>query len=97
MAGALIFRQEHGSVDRSNAMSSGAEFYRQEHAHRSIAVLPFSGRSTALSQSDRSIVLATEAWFRRQEPCYVDRSIVLSTRACPQEHCGVDGNIVLSE
>ena len=82
MAGALIFGQEHGSVDRINAMSSGAEFYRWEHAHKSIVVLSFWWQEhcfVPVRQEHcfvvRNIVLATGAWFRRQEPCYVDRGI----------------------
>ena len=144
----MFCRQDHGFVD-SNAMSTGAYYDRQEHAHRSIVVLAFwrrehsfvpvrqehcfggtrivlstgamlcrpqhsfidrsmpagvlwfwrfGGRSTVLSQSDRSMVLAVGALFRRQEHCFVDRSDAMSTGAqvYRQEHAhrinrGVDG------
>ena len=85
--GAVLCRPEHGFVDRNNAMSTGASFYRQEHAHSSIVV------STAILICrheqcfvDRPIVLAAEALFCpsltgalfwRHKLCCVDRTMVL--------------------
>ena len=83
-------------------MSTGAQFYRQEHAHRSIVVS--TGALFCLREHcfvDRSIVLAAEALFcpsltgalfGRHEHCFVDRSMVLSTGAmpCRPEHRFID-------
>ena len=110
LTGALLWLQEHCFVDRSMVLSTGAMFCRPEHRFidrsMSIGVLwlwLFRGRSTVLSQSDRSIVLSVGSLFCRQEHGFVDRinamstgACLLSTGACPQEHCGVDKSIVLS-
>ena len=107
LKGALFGRHEHCFADRSMVLSTGAMpcrpvhsiidrsmptgvlwFWRQEHCF--VPVRQEHGFG------GRSIVLSTGALFGRQEPCDVDRSTVLSTGACPQEHRGLDGSIVLS-